>query len=130
MKSYRFSAAKDTQTEGDENILGGMQSDTKAEMEMMKKMFQGKIKNLNERLEKEVNARRDDIEAQKKRQAEMDAELKKAKEDKNRLMQNAKRKILALKKELDEEKAKDREITPEAKEQPAIQPKVAAGDFN
>lgn len=130
MKSYRFSAAKDTQTEGDENILGGMQSDTKAEMEMMKKMFQGKIKNLNERLEKEVNARRDDIEAQKKRQAEMDAELKKARGDKNRLMQNAKRKILALKKELDEEKAKDREITPEAKEQPAIQPKVATGELN
>ena len=96
----------------------------------MKKMFQGKIKNLNERLEKEVNARRDDIEAQKKRQAEMDAELNKAKEDKNRLMQNAKRKILALKKELDEEKAKEREITPEAKEQPAIQPKVATGEFN
>merc|ERR1712037_222402 len=42
-----------------------------------------------------------------------------------RVMQNAKKKILQLKKELDDVKAKEREATPEIKEQPIIAKIVA-----
>ena len=70
--------SKDTQTEGDENILGGMQSDTKAEMEMMKKMFQGRIKTLTETLEKEKAAYEKNMEAEKKKQIGLNADLVRA----------------------------------------------------
>jgi len=70
--------AKDTQTEGDENILGGMQSDTKAEMDIMKKMFQGRIKTLTETLEKEKTSYEKELESQKQKQAGLDADLVKA----------------------------------------------------
>jgi len=119
------SVPKDTQTEGDENILGGMQSDTKAEMDIMKKMFQGRIKTLTEKLEAEKTTYEKEIESQKQKQAGLDADLVKAKQEKQRVMQNAKKKILQLKKELDEEKAKEREVTPEIKEQPIIAKIVA-----
>jgi ribosomal protein L16 Arg81 hydroxylase len=121
-----FSVAKDTQTEGDENILGGMQSDTKAEMDIMKKMFQGRIKTLTETLEKEKTSYEKELESQKQKQAGLDADLVKAKQEKQRVMQNAKKKILSLKKELDDVRAKEREVTPEIKEQPIIA-KIVAG---
>lgn len=120
--------AKDTQTEGDENILGGMQSDTKAEMDIMKKMFQGRIKTLTETLEKEKSSYEKELESQKQKQAGLDADLVKAKQEKQRVMQNAKKKILSLKKELDDVRAKEREVTPEIKEQPIIA-KIVAGIF-
>ena len=120
--------AKDTQTEGDENILGGMQSDTKAEMDIMKKMFQGRIKTLTETLEKEKATYEKELESQRQKQAGLDADLIKAKQEKQRVMQNAKKKILQLKKELDDVKAKEREATPEIKEQPIIA-KIVAGIF-
>ena len=123
-----FSVAKDTQTEGDENILGGMQSDTKAEMDIMKKMFQGRIKTLTETLEKEKTSYEKELESQKQKQAGLDADLVKAKQEKQRVMQNAKKKILSLKKELDDVRAKEREVTPEIKEQPIIA-KIVAGIF-
>ncbi|CBY36680.1 unnamed protein product [Oikopleura dioica] len=65
-------------------------------------MFQGRIKTLTEAL---------------------DADLAKAKQEKQRVMQNAKKKILQLKKELDEEKAK---VAPQIREQPIIANIVAA----
>lgn len=123
-----LSVAKDTQTEGDENILGGMQSDTKAEMDIMKKMFQGRIKTLTETLEKEKSSYEKELESQKQKQAGLDADLVKAKQEKQRVMQNAKKKILSLKKELDDVRAKEREVTPEIKEQPIIA-KIVAGIF-
>ncbi|CAG5099500.1 Oidioi.mRNA.OKI2018_I69.XSR.g16553.t2.cds [Oikopleura dioica] len=87
------------------------QDTTKAEMKKMKKMFQTKIKHLNERLEEEMHARQSAVEAQKKLQAEMDIELQKSKEGKFRLRKIAQQNVLALKKQLDKEKAKAGDIT-------------------